>query len=134
MAKTVKWNGKLPKRIAGVKVPKALRRSAFSDFVMSPIGQMLVAEVIYHAGARFAGKTADAAADAADDAPRVLKKGARKAGHVAEDVTGLAVGGTAAMSRAVGAAVEAFMASLKHDHADARFAPAAGQQSESWRH
>jgi len=59
MSKTKKKSAKgasaLPKRIAGVKVPKAVRRGRFADLLASRQGQALIAEAILGAGAIAAG-------------------------------------------------------------------------------
>ena len=41
----------LPKRIAGLKIPKAVRKSEFGRFLGSKAGQALVAEAVLGAGA-----------------------------------------------------------------------------------
>ena len=75
---------KLPKKIAGVKIPKSVRKGAVADFLGSKAGQKLVAEVVTAAvGAvlvkkqaepgsatrKTARKAKEAVADAADSAP-----------------------------------------------------------------
>jgi hypothetical protein len=57
----------LPKRIAGVKVPKAVRKGRFGELLASQTGQALIAEAILAAGALGGVKKAsDAVADKAD--------------------------------------------------------------------
>ncbi|HZY69018.1 MAG TPA: hypothetical protein VFE52_10540 [Devosia sp.] len=117
MAKRKKF--KIPKRIAGVKVPRSLRKGGFADFLMSPIGQNLVADVIYHAGAAFTGRTVEAAEQGAG-------RGGRNARHFADDATDMATHGASRVSHAVSAGIDAFLAALRssHHHHDDR-APAA---------
>jgi len=85
MAKSRKTSkGLIPKRIAGVKVPKAARKGRFGELLASKTGQAMIAKAILSAGAaaaglkakkspkvrKFAGdakhKVADAGQDAAD--------------------------------------------------------------------
>lgn len=60
MAKSGKKQKKavLPKRIAGVKVPKALRKGRAGRFLASPLGVALVSEAVVAAGTVAAGKQA----------------------------------------------------------------------------
>ena len=54
---------KLPKRIAGVKIPKTVRKGPVADFLNSPGGQELIAEMLTLAGAAFPERgTAEATA------------------------------------------------------------------------
>jgi hypothetical protein len=71
----------LPKQIMGVRLPKSLRRSAVADLVASPLGQNLIAEVIYHAGAAFAGDS-----KAAKKSLKRVKRGALGTGHAAANL------------------------------------------------
>lgn len=56
MAKNKKNKSALPKRIAGVKVPKALRKGRAGRFLASPLGVALVSEAVVAAGAVAAGR------------------------------------------------------------------------------
>lgn len=74
----------IPKRIAGVKVPKSVRRGRFGDLLASRTGQAMIAQAILGAGAvaagigakkdpkarGFAAKGKDKIADTAQDATR----------------------------------------------------------------
>lgn len=64
---------RLPKRIAGVKIPKAIRKSGVGDFLASPGGKAVLAEVAVAAGALFAAKEAIPESD-----QRRMARGARK--------------------------------------------------------
>ncbi|HVF16542.1 MAG TPA: hypothetical protein VNA21_06505, partial [Steroidobacteraceae bacterium] len=44
---------KLPKKIAGVKIPKAVRKGPVGQFLNSSAGQLLVAEALIAAGGAF---------------------------------------------------------------------------------
>jgi hypothetical protein len=48
----------LPKRIAGVKVPRALRKGRAARFLASPVGVVVMSEALAAAGAMAAGKRA----------------------------------------------------------------------------
>jgi hypothetical protein len=58
----------LPKRIAGVKVPKSVRKGAFGQLLASRTGQALLAEAIMAAGAVGVAKQAS---DKSDGGPRL---------------------------------------------------------------
>lgn len=50
---------KLPKRIAGVKIPKPVRKGPVGRFFGSPAGQLLLAEALVFAGGVFAARRSD---------------------------------------------------------------------------
>jgi hypothetical protein len=50
---------KVPKRVAGVKIPKVVRKGPVLDFVNSSAGRMLIAEALTAAVGLFAYKKAD---------------------------------------------------------------------------
>jgi len=52
-------NVKVPKRIAGVKIPKTVRKGPLVDFLNSSGGQVLIAEALLLAARSFAGKRVD---------------------------------------------------------------------------
>jgi hypothetical protein len=52
MAKRIK----IPKRVAGVKVPKPIRKGPIADFLNSTAGQVLLAEALIAAAGLFAAK------------------------------------------------------------------------------
>jgi hypothetical protein len=55
---------KVPKRIAGVKVPKAIRKGPVGDFLGSSGGQVLLAELLLALGAVYAARRLDSNGDA----------------------------------------------------------------------
>jgi hypothetical protein len=57
MAKKLKL--KVPKRIAGVKIPKSARKGPIADFLNSSAGQLLLAEALIVAGRAFAIRHTD---------------------------------------------------------------------------
>jgi len=50
---------KLPKQIAGVKVPKVVRKGPFGEFINSSAGQLMLAEMLTVAAAAFVVKRTD---------------------------------------------------------------------------
>jgi hypothetical protein len=57
MAKKLKT--KLPKRIAGVKIPKGIRKGPIGSFLSSSGGQLVIAEVLLAAGGFYAARRID---------------------------------------------------------------------------
>jgi hypothetical protein len=47
---------KIPKRVAGIKIPKAVRKGVFRDFLDSAAGQVLIAEALVVLGGALGGK------------------------------------------------------------------------------
>ena len=109
MAKRVK----LPKRIAGVKVPKAVRKGPVVDFLNSSGGQLLLAEVLAVIAGAYAVKKTD------PDSPvgefiRNPVKGARKARRSLREANN---GAATRLSHAFSEAVQAFRNALTEDGA-----------------
>lgn len=69
----------LPKRIAGVKVPKSVRNGPIGEALASPTGQAVIAEVITAAAS---AKQGDKLVDLAD---RLRSSGEAKAGKASEE-------------------------------------------------
>jgi hypothetical protein len=98
MAKKMKI--KLPKRVAGVKIPKVIRKGPVGEFLNSGAGQVILAETLVAAAALFtASKT--------DDVRRLGKS-----------VAGSSVDQTERLSRACKAAGQAFRNALQGDDAE----------------
>lgn len=55
MAKKLKL--KIPKRVAGVKIPKSVRKGALASFLNSGAGQVLLAEALVVLGSSIAAKS-----------------------------------------------------------------------------
>ena len=90
---------KVPKRVAGVKIPKTVRKGPVMDFVNSSAGRLLIAEGLAAALAVFAYKNVDS------------KTGRRiKAG--AQDAEAVLKRNTARLTFAFGEAVRVFRESL----------------------
>lgn len=112
----------LPKRIAGVKVPKAVRKGRLGDAIASPAGRAVLAEVLLAAAAvagakkvKDSGVARDALSDVADRL-RDAGGGVKDAGAVA--------GGT--VTYAIGEAARAFV-----DAFDRRRS-GEGKEAEAW--
>ena len=101
----------LPKKIAGVKVPKAVRKGRLGELLASKKGQALVAEAVMAAGA-IAGakklKDDPQARGAVADTGRSLKHAGREAGYDASALT-------ATLAYALGEAARSFADALRHD-------------------
>jgi len=92
---------KLPKKIAGVKIPKAVRKGPVGQFLNSSAGQLLVAEALIAAGGAFFATEGSNA-----------KEGVRRLAGVGDDPKKLLERGSARLSFAFGEAVRAFRAAL----------------------
>jgi hypothetical protein len=80
----------LPKRIAGVKVPKKVRKGRFGELLASPAGQALLAEAIMAVGAMAsAKKVADSpqAREKLGGVADALRSGGKKAKRKAPQVS-----------------------------------------------
>jgi hypothetical protein len=76
---------KLPKSIAGVKIPKSLRNGALGDFAQSRAGKIIIAEVVMALGALLAGheaKRGSATRQALSETGEAVKAASEKAGDV----------------------------------------------------
>lgn len=87
---------KLPKRIAGVKIPKAVRKGALGDFLGSKTGQALIAQAVMAASAALVAKHEAEPGSTTRKAGRGAKAAVKSAG----DVVDAAGGGTAALAPA----------------------------------
>ena len=99
MAKKVKI--KLPKKVAGVKIPKVIRKGPIGQFLNSGAGQVILAETLVAATAMFAAEK---------------KGGVRRLGKA---LAGAGVDQTERLANACKAAGRAFREALQHDDADA---------------
>lgn len=100
---------KLPKKIAGVKIPKAVRKGPVGQFLNSSAGQLLVAEALIAAGGAFFATEMKDSGDQKGSARRL----GRSAGGSAEEARQLLEHGSARLSFAFGEAVKAFRTALK---------------------
>jgi len=100
VAKKKKKAAKLPKRLAGVKIPKAIRRSggALLQQANTPLGRELIAAGLVAAGAALAKK---------DEVRRAAKAAANQAEDTAEDAAELGARMASQIGGVVGAAANA---------------------------
>ena len=103
MAKSSKI--KVPKRVAGVKIPKAVRKGPVLDFVNSSAGKLLLAEALTAALAMFAFKQSQG------ENGEKLKRTAHDAEHMLKQ-------NTARLTHAFGEAVRAFREALANYEPD----------------
>ena len=103
---------KVPKRVVGVKIPKAVRKGPIMDFVNSSTGRMLIAQALTAAIGVFAYKQADP-----ETRERVRGKVKKGAGDAREMMSQ----STARLSYAFGEAVTAFRAALDRPESNEDF-------------
>jgi hypothetical protein len=113
MAKKVKI--KLPKRVAGLKIPKVVRKGPIGEFLNSGAGQVLLAETLVAAAAVFT------AAKTGEDSPvaeglRHPVDGARRLSHALSDAGS---DQSARLSYAFKEAARAFREALQNSNAAA---------------
>jgi hypothetical protein len=95
---------KVPKRIAGVKIPKAIRKGPVGDFLSSSGGQVLLAEALLSVAAYYAARRLDATTPAGEALRHPLDS--LRAGR------DWSRGRSERLARAFGAGVQAFRATL----------------------
>jgi hypothetical protein len=119
MAKSSKGKSKIkvPKRVAGVKIPKAVRKGPVVDFVNSSAGRLLIAQALTAAVAAFAIKESDSPTG------ERIKAGARSAEEAVK-------ANTARLGQAFAEGVRAFREALGNPGA-ARGPDDAGDDSEA---
>src|SRR5918997_1091898 len=100
---------KLPKKIAGVKIPKVVRKGPVGQFLNSSAGQLLVAEALIAAGGAFFAAEMNDSDDKKGTARRLGRSGARSAEEAREFIER----GSTRLSFAFGEAVRAFRTALK---------------------
>jgi hypothetical protein len=115
----------LPKRIAGVKVPKAVRKGRFGELLASPAGQALLAEAVMAVGA-VAGAKKVAEAPQAREA---LKAAAGKVRDAAADAGKSTTAASGVLAYALGEAARSFTEAL-HRQSDETSAASAGDWAE----
>jgi len=80
MAKAKQSAFKLPKRVAGVKIPKIVRKGPLGHFLNSKAGQLVIAETLVAAAAAFTAVKADEGTVAGETVRHPLDT-ARRVGH-----------------------------------------------------
>jgi hypothetical protein len=114
MAKKLKV--KLPKRIAGIKIPRVVRKGPVADFMNSSGGQILIAEALVLAAGAFTAKHVDSdspTAEALHHPIKTAKSVSERAtdGDVAQQVTR----NSERFAHAFRAAAQAFRRALEQD-------------------
>ena len=100
---------KLPKRIGGVKLPRAVRKGGLAEVLSSKAGQALIAEAVLAMGA-LAAKTIK-------ESPKAHHKRAELTGKLrdaGDQAVGQATAAGAALTFALGEAVRSFSDALRH--------------------
>ena len=113
---------KLPKRIAGVKIPKAIRKGPVMDFLNTPAGQVVLAQAVLLMGGAFA---VDKARDSG--AMKNPLQALTGAGH---DLQDRASHTAAKLTQAFAAAAHAFRDVMESDD-DLPHAKASGSMAEA---
>jgi hypothetical protein len=119
----------IPKRIAGVKVPKKVRKGRFGELLASKTGQALIAQAILGAGAVAAGLKATDEPKLRGAAKRAKARFAGKtdgAGGAASAAVG------AALAYAVGEAARTFAEALSRRNAGTPPSAAEEEEAERW--
>jgi hypothetical protein len=102
---------KVPKRIAGIKIPKAIRKGPIGDFLSSSGGQVVLAELLLAAGTVYAARRIDPNLTAGE-ALRQPLEGLRATRDWSR-------GASVRLTRAFGAGMQAFRAALNEPDVDA---------------
>ncbi|MYZ50457.1 hypothetical protein [Propylenella binzhouense] len=119
MAKKKKMKSAMPKKIAGVKIPKKVRKGAVGQFVASPAGQAMIGEMLLAALAaiRKGGKGSKLGIAARHPAA-AAELGASRAADLGSDAMEALRERTASLSEAFGEAARHFMDSVSADADD----------------
>lgn len=100
---------KLPKRVAGIKIPKAIRKGPVGHFLNSGAGQLVIAETLVAAAAAFTAVKADESGKVADTLKNPVDS-MRRAGEAMAEV---GAGESERLAHAFRAACHAFMEALR---------------------
>jgi hypothetical protein len=114
MAKKNKWS--VPKRVAGVKVPKRLRKGRVGAFLASRAGQALMAQALVAAGAVVGAKKVK---DSPDARNALADKG-RSLKHAGADASREVSAATSTLAYALGEAARSFADALQRSGDDGR--------------
>jgi hypothetical protein len=114
---------KLPKRIAGVKIPKPVRKGPVGTFLNSSAGQMLIAEAILVAAGAIAVRGSDPhsrTGEAIRHPLQKVKRASRAAMHKGARAKGAVADGSERLADALRDGVAAFKASLENGRVEPR--------------
>jgi hypothetical protein len=98
-----KGTPKLPKKVAGVAVPKVLRRGAIADILNSPVGRLILAEALVAGAAAAAAalKNYKPIAEPVGQAVDAVERAGADAAITAKDLVQSAAGGLADVAAGV---------------------------------
>ena len=109
---------KLPKRLLGMKVPKALRDLGWlQNFLESDIGRRILAEALVAAAAAASAALVGTQTETGAKAGKAVAKAGRKSGDVVKDAVRSAAG---AMSDVIGNAAKSMLPETKDEGGDAK--------------
>ena len=123
MAKKVKI--KLPKQVAGIKIPKVVRKGPLGQFLNSGAGQLILAETLVAAAAVFTAAKTDPNSAVGD----VLRHPAQSAGHLGHTLADAGSHETERLSYALKEAARAFREALQNGNGGAASTAAARENS-----
>lgn len=117
----------LPKKIAGVKVPKAVRKGRFGQLLASPAGQALIAEAVMAVGAVAGAKKVADDPGARDSLSKVADKMREATSHAGKSTTEA----SGVLAYALGEAARSFADALhRQSSVDGREAADAGGRTD----
>ena len=102
----------VPKRIAGMKVPKGLRKGRVGELLSSPVGQALIIETVARAGEHLIGRESRPGS--------AVRKGAARSQAAISDLGESASESSAAVVYALRQAARAFVAAMQEQQAAGR--------------
>jgi len=115
MSKKKKNKGLLPKKIAGRKVPKALRKGRMADFLASPIGIAILSDALVLAGGSLLGHESHRGSKTRrflKHPMESLEAAADKASDGGSEIAGSAAEASRRLAAAFAAGVKAFYETL----------------------
>jgi uncharacterized protein (DUF1501 family) len=107
MAKKAKTRNRLPKRVAGVKVPKALRRGRLGRLLASPVGQAIIIESVVRTGEHMLSRGSSTGS--------ALRGVVDRSGAAASDLGGQAAEQSSQVVYAMRQAARAFIDAMQED-------------------
>jgi len=110
----------VPKRIAGMKVPKSLRKGRVGELLSSPVGQALIIETVARAGEHLIGRQTRPGS--------AVRKGAVRSQEAISDLGENTSESSAAVVHALRQAARAFVAAMQEQQSAGR--PEPGRDEE----
>ena len=123
-----KTQGFLPKKIAGVRVPKKVRKGRFGELLASQSGQKLIAEAILGAGAVAAGAIAARDPDVKRKASKIKHQALDAGDHATHDMSSAG----AAFAYALNEAARSFSEALRRGQGGEARSFAASDEAPEW--